>query len=194
MPQGRSIFSRRLPIALLVVSLPLACAVGVQPEVDDATDPGMAGTTAAPGGAGGSSAGASGTMPKAGTTATNAGGGAEPFGGTGSTGGKGNATSGAGGGGSSSGGAGGGATAGAGGSSSAGAGGSGGACACGATLMWKDNASMNWVTGDCMTVSGKTYRYTGTKAQTYAHGDCNPTKQEAWCTDVGNDYKFVACP
>ena len=54
--------------------------------------------------------------------------------------------------------------------------------------------SMSWTTGDCVTTAGTTYEYTGTKAQTYANSQCNPGKQEAWCTDSGNDYKFLVCP
>jgi hypothetical protein len=45
-----------------------------------------------------------------------------------------------------------------------------------------------------MKVGDATYKYTGTKAQTYANIQCNPTMQEPWCTDSGNDYKFMVCP
>jgi hypothetical protein len=194
MPHHRSAASGLVRLALLVATLPLACAVGVDPELYDDTEAPEAGTAGAPVGSGGSAANVAGTAPKAGTGSTSAGANANPFGGT-STGGKPNATSGAG---SGSGGGGsavnGGASAGGGGASSAGAGGGGGACGCSTTLMWADNTVMNWVNGDCLTVSGKTYLYTGTKAQTYANSQCNPSKQEAWCTDMGNDYKFMACP
>jgi hypothetical protein len=193
MPHHRSAASGLVRLALLLATLPLACAVGVDPELYDETETASeAGTAGAPVGAGGSAANMAGAAPKAGTGSTSAGASANPFGGT-NTGGKPNATSGAGGGGG--GGVSGGASTGGGGSSSAGAGGGGGgACGCGMTLMWADNTVMNWVSGDCLTVSGKTYLYTGTKAQTYANSQCNPTKQETWCTDMGNDYKFMACP
>ena len=82
------------------------------------------------------------------------------------------------------------------GGASAGSGGNGGGgsgCACPKTLTWADNTVLNWASGDCLDVSGTKYLYTGAKAQTYANGQCNPTKQEAWCTDSGNDYKFMAC-
>jgi hypothetical protein len=52
---------------------------------------------------------------------------------------------------------------------------------------------LNWSSGDCLDVAGTKYLYTGAKMQTYANAQCNPTKQEAWCTDSGNDYKFMAC-
>jgi hypothetical protein len=53
---------------------------------------------------------------------------------------------------------------------------------------------LSWATGDCLTTGGVTYLYIGMKAQTYANGQCNPAKQEPWCPDSSNDYKFMACP
>jgi hypothetical protein len=198
MLNGRPAFSRHLPLFVLVAAVPLACAVGVDPEIydDSATtpEPGTAGTLTS---TGGSNAGAPATPPKAGTSSTNAGTSNNPFGGSSGTGGKPSTTGGSAGstaggvgvGGASTGGAAGGSSGGA-----AGSGGSGGGCACTKTLTWTDNTVLNWVSGDCLSVSGKNYVYTGTKAQTYANAQCNPGKQEAWCTDMGNDYKFMACP
>jgi hypothetical protein len=117
------------------------------------------------------------------------------MGGKPATGGGGTSTAGAGGtsaGGTSAGGTG--AGGGAAGSNSSGAGGGGSGCGCAKTVIWADNTNVSWVSGDCVSVSGKNYLYTGTKAQTYALGDCNPTAQKTWCTDMGTDYKFMACP
>jgi hypothetical protein len=197
MPYGRpGLLKLTFAGALLIAALPTACAVGVEPDFDDAPNQGQAGSTAE----GGGGQGGSGVLPIAGTTPTSTGGKASnPFGGTSSTGGSGGAaTAGSGGaaggkGGGSSGGSG---TAGSGGAATGGGGGAGGGgagCACPKTLPWVDNMVLNWVSGDCLSVAGKNYLYTGTKAQTYANGACNPTKQEAWCTSVDGDYKFMAC-
>jgi hypothetical protein len=182
--------------ALLLTLMPSGCAVGVEPEFEDEPlssaggglggggNGGSAGKTNA---TGGSSAGTPSTPSTAGTTSVS-GSGSNPFGGS-SSGGKGGSGSGG-----TNGGAG---AAGSAGSSSAGAGGSGGTsggCSCAKTLAWMDDMVMNWATGDCVTTAGVTYRYVGMKAQTYANGDCNPAKQEPWCSDSGNDYKFMACP
>jgi hypothetical protein len=183
--------------ALLIAAFPAACAVGVEPGFDDEPNQGQAGSTAE----GGGGQGGSGVLPIAGTTTTSSGGKAtNPFGGTsssgGSTAGGGGAAGGGGKAGSSSGGAGTAGSAGSGGAATGGGGGAGGGgagCACPKTLTWVDNMVLNWVSGDCLTVAGKTYLYTGTKAQTYANGQCNPTKQEPWCTSVDGDYKFMAC-
>jgi hypothetical protein len=192
--------------ALVIAALPTACAVGVEPDFGDSTDPGDTGG----GGAGVSSGGTlplsgsttGGQAPKAGSPSTN-GGTSSPFGGSASTGGKGGSASGGGGGGgtggsstggtagSSRGGTGGSSTGGTGGSSAGGTG--GGTCACPKTLVWADNTNLSFVSGDCLDVAGKIYLYTGTKAQTWANKDCNPTMQLAWCTDVGADYKFALC-
>ena len=179
--------------ALLLAALPIAaCATGVEPELDDqpllSDDAGSGG---APAPQGGSSAGASTPPAKASSSAS--GSSASPFGGSAAAGGK--AGSNAGGAGASSGagsGSGGSAGGGSAGSSSAGAGGSG--CACAKTLTWMDNTVMSWAPGDCMTAGSATYVYIGTKPQTYANGQCNPAKQEPWCPDTSNDYKFMACP
>jgi hypothetical protein len=187
--------------ALLLALLPMACAVGVAPgvEADDSADEAGSST-------GGNSiipslGGASGTANKP----TTGGAVANAFGGTASTGGKAGsgssgsagAKAGAGGsggaGGTSTGGATTGGTSGGGGTSAGGSGGGGAGCACPKPLTWTDNTVLNWSSGDCLDVSGAKYLYTGTKAQTYANAQCNPTKQEAWCTDSGNDYKFMLC-
>lgn len=193
---------------LLVATVPLACAVGVKPEFDDSTgDPsggaGSAGSTAMAGHSSGGSlpfAGSTsgGTAAKAGAAGTSGGasgsGGASasPFGGTSSSGGKGG-----GGGGGAAGAAGGGAAGAAGASGAAGAAGAAGAgtgtCACPKKLTWADNTNLSWGPGACLVVGSKTYLYTGMKAQTWANKDCNPTMQLAWCSDVGADYKFMAC-
>ena len=185
---------------LLLAGLPLACAVGVSPEVEDSGGTGNDGGSSAAGtlSVSGSSNGNVAGKPATGGTSSGA------FGGTASTGGKGGSSAaGAGGAGSTSGAGGGGAggSAGAGGKggaggaggSSAGAGGGGAGCACPKTLIWADNTVLSWSSGDCLDVAGTKYLYTGTKMQTYANAQCNPTKQEAWCTDSGNDYKFMAC-
>lgn len=186
--------------ALLLVALPLgACATGVEPELEDqpllSDDAGSGGALASQGG---SSAGTASPAAKAGSSSVS-GSSANPFGGSASAGGSGKAGSNAGGssgaGASSGAGSSGGSKAGAGGnagSSSAGAGGDG--CACPKTLTWTDNTVMSWAPGDCVTAGTTTYLYIGTKAQTYANGQCNPSKQEPWCPDAGNDYKFMACP
>lgn len=190
--------------ALLIAALPSACATEVQQEFDDNGDP--SGPASGSGGAlVTSGSGGVVPMPKAGSsTGGNGGAGvSSPFGGSSGSGGK--ASAGAGGtdgeGGTDSGGSGGNATGGSGGASagsggaSAGSGGGGsGPCGCMKTLAWADNTVLNWATGDCLTVADKTYKYVGTKAQTWANKDCNPTMQLAWCTDSGNDYKFMACP
>jgi hypothetical protein len=189
--------------ALLIAALPSACATEVQQEFDENGDP--SGPSSGSGGALVTS-GSGGVipMPKAGSsTGGNGGSGVSPFGGTSSTGGK--ASAGTGGtdgeGGTDSGGSGGKATGGSGGASggsggaSGGTGGGGsGTCGCMKTLAWADNTVLNWATGDCLTVADKTFKYVGTKMQTWANKDCNPTMQLAWCTDSGNDYKFMACP
>jgi hypothetical protein len=190
--------------ALLLVVLPTACAVGVDPTFEDSgTDPeGTAGTSTAAGGTPGTS-GSGSVLPKAGTTGTAGSAVANPFGGSASAGTSsggsstaGTSAGGAGGAssaGSSSGGSAGAAGKGSGGSAGAGTGGSGSGCACPAPLTWKDNTVLAWKPGDCLDVSGAKYLYTGTKAQTYANGQCNPAKQEPWCADSGNDYKFMLC-
>jgi hypothetical protein len=186
-------------LAFALALFPTACAIGVTAPIEDEGGSGNeagneAGGSAALAGAGGVPGSAG--KPSSGGTAAN------PFGGTASTGGKaGSGSGGAGGtGGSAKGGAGGsggtgGVTGGSGGMGGAGSGGTGGGsgCACPKTLTWMDNTVLNWSSGDCLDVSGAKYQYIGTKAQTYANAQCNPTKQEAWCTDSGNDYKFMAC-
>ncbi|HEX2873786.1 MAG TPA: hypothetical protein VHP33_21165 [Polyangiaceae bacterium] len=188
--------------ALLLVVLPTACAVGVDPTFDGSgADPdGTAGTSTAAGGTLGTS-GSGSVLPKAGTTGTAGSAVVNPFGGSASAGTSSGGTSAAGtsAGGASSAGASSGGSAGAAGKggsagAGAGAGGSGtGGCACTKTLTWKDNTVLAWAAGDCVDVSGAKYLYTGTKAQTYANGQCNPAKQEAWCADSSNDYKFMLC-
>jgi hypothetical protein len=192
-----------LGAALLLTLLPSGCAVGVEPEFEDEplVHGGSAGKAAA---AGGSGAGMPSPPSNGGTTSVS-GSGANPFGGSASSGGKGGSGSGSGSGGTNGGagsagsgsagsGSAGSGSAGSSGTSAGGSGGASGGCACTKTLAWTDNMSLSWATGDCVTTGGVTYRYVGTKAQTYAHGDCNPAKQAAWCTDSGNDYKFMACP
>jgi hypothetical protein len=180
--------------ALVLTLMPSGCAVGVEPEFEDLPLSDAGSSSQAGGGNGGSAGkatggGGAGAPSTAGTTSTS-GSGANPFGGSAGSGGQ----AGQGGkGGSTSGGA----SGGAGKAGSAGAGGAGGTtggCSCAKTLAWMDDTVMNWATGDCVTSGGVTYRYVGTKAQTYANGDCNPAKQEPWCSDSGNDYKFMACP
>lgn len=181
--------------ALLLTLMPSGCAVGVEPAFED--EPTVHGGSANGGSAGKATAGGSGAgtpspPSSAGTTSTS-GSGANPFGGSAGSGGKGGAGSG----GTSGSSAGsGGSSAGSGGTSgsSAGSGGTSAGCACAKTLAWADNMNLSWASGDCVTTGGVTYLYTGTKAQTYANGDCNPAKQLAWCRDAGNDYKFMACP
>jgi hypothetical protein len=181
--------------ALLAAIASSACATGVEPELEDQpllSDEGASGGALAQGG---SSAGTASPPAKAGSSAAG-GSSANPFGGTASVGGKAGSTGGDAGAGTGAGGFGGGGKAGGGGgsagSSSAGAGGSG--CACAKTLTWTDNTVMSWGPGDCVTAGSATYVYIGTKAQTYANGQCNPAKQEPWCPDTSNDYKFMACP
>jgi hypothetical protein len=188
---------------LLLAGLPLACAVGVSPEFEDTGGTGNDGGSSAAGtlSVSGSSSGNVAGKPATGGTSSGA------FGGTASSGGKGGSSAAGSGGAGSTGGAGGGSaggsagaggkggaggTAGAGGSS-AGAGGAGAGCACPKTLTWADNTVLNWSSGDCLDVAGTKYLYIGTRMQTYANAQCNPTKQETWCTDSGNDYKFMAC-
>jgi hypothetical protein len=201
----------RLLRALLIAALPTACAVGVEPDMTDEGVPSDAGSTSG-GTGGGILVGVGGTAPNAGTASSSGGSVTNAFGGTSSGGGgksgsssggaagDGGSKSGSGGaggssaGGSSAGGssAGGGA-AGSGGSSGSGTGGGTGSCVCKQTHAWTDNTNISWVTGDCLTVGGKTYLYTGMKMQTWANKDCNPVMQLTWCTDSGNDYKFMAC-
>lgn len=190
--------------ALLLVALPTACAVGVDPSGEgDATPPdGMAGS-AGTGTSSGGTIGTAGTsaLPKAGTTGTAGSAVVNPFGGTASAGTSSGGSSSAG---TSSGGAGGssagsshGGSAGAAGKGSggsAGAGGSGsGGCACPTKKTWVDNTNLTIAPNDCVDVAGAVYLYTGVKTQTWANKDCNPTMQAAWCSDVGADYKFMLC-
>lgn len=201
--------SRQVPLALrhaLWFAALSACATGVQQDlVDDGSSSSggnnTGGTLMAAGEAGTSS-----VVPIAGSTSK--GGAGNPFGGSASTGGKSSAGSGgmagqggasAGSGGASAGSGGasagsGGASAGSGGASAGGGGGGSGSCGCGATKVWADNTNISFATNDCLTVGTATYKYVGTKAQTYANGQCNPSMQEPWCTDSGNDYKFMLCP
>jgi hypothetical protein len=179
--------------ALLLVALPItACATGVEPELDDqpllSDDAGSGGALASKGG---SSAGTSTPPAKAGSSSASSSS-ASPFGGSANAGGKAGSNAGGAGASSGAGSGSGGSAAGGGGSGSAGAGGNG--CACTKTLTWTDNTVMSWAPGDCVTAGSVTYVYIGTKAQTYANGQCNPTKQEPWCPDTSNDYKFMACP
>ena len=143
-------------------------------------------STAGSGSGGQSSAGAGGSGGKAGSNGGGAGGVA------GSTaGGSGGRTSGAG---TSGGGTSGAGTSGAGtsGAGTSGAGGTAtGGCACPMPKTWADDTSMNFGPGDCLDVKGAIYLYTGTKAQVWAHKDCNPTMQDTWCTSA--DYKFMLC-
>lgn len=201
---------------LLLIVAPLACARGVTP--DDTYEGGDDVANGAGSGGGGSGsvlpAGNAGTTTQTGGTPSTAGTGSNAFGGTATSGGKpsggaGGAGSGGAAGGSGGGGAGGtgaGGKAGAGGAAGAGgkggaggaggasgSGGAGGGCSCGATLAWKDDTNISWKTGDCLTVDTAKYVYVGMKMQTYANHSCNPTKQETWCTDSGNDYKFTLC-
>jgi hypothetical protein len=189
--------------ALLVSAVPSACANGVQQDFDEGEAPSAGGK----GSGGALVTGGSGSVvpppPKAGSSGTG-GAASNPFGGSASTGGK--ATGGAGGmsggGADNEGGSGGKATGGASGSATGGAsggsGGSGGSgsgpCACAKTLNWVDNTNITFSTGDCFKVGDATYEYVGTKTQTWANLDCNPTKQMAWCKDVGADYRFTLCP
>lgn len=189
--------------ALLLVALPTACAVGVDPTFEDGgTDPdGSAGTSTATGGTLGTS-GSGSVLPKAGTSSTGGGAVVNPFGGTASAGTSSGGTASAG---SASGGAGGASSAGTSSGGSAGAAGkgsggsagtggtAGGGCACPVKKTWADNTNLALVTNDCVDVAGAIYLYTGVKAQTWANKDCNPTMQAAWCSDVGADYKFMLC-
>ena len=190
--------------ALAILALPVACAVGVEPDATEGNPP----TTE--GGSGGMTSGGSpgvsgtGVLPQAGMTSTAGTPGA--FGGTTSTGGNasggsagstssagkpsGGSAGSAGSGGAGSGGAG------SGGSAGNGAGGSGtGSCDCKQkTVAWMDGTTTSFATGDCITADGKTFLYTGTKAQTWAHPDCHPGAQKmTWCTQMGSDYVFMAC-
>jgi hypothetical protein len=187
--------------ALLLVALPTACAVGVDPTFEgNGTDPGTAGTAGSSTGTGGTlgTSGSGSVLPKAGTTGTGGSAVANPFGGSASAG-----TSAGGGSTAGTGGAGGASSAGSGGSAgaagrgsggSAGAGGSGtGGCACPVKKVWMDNTNLSLVTNDCVDVAGALYLYTGAKPQTWANKDCNPTMQLAWCSDMGADYKFMLC-
>ncbi len=191
---------------LLLAGIPLACAVGVPPDTADEGGGDEGGsssagtlnvsgsvsmTMAGKGSNGGTTSGAFGgtasTAGKGGTSAAGAGGSGGAGGAAGAALSSHGGSGGAGGGTAGSGGAGGGAGAGTGGS------GGGAGCACPKTLTWADNTVLSWSSGDCLDVAGTKYLYTGTKMQTYANAQCNPTKQEAWCTDSGNDYKFMAC-
>lgn len=195
MPNRRyALFKLILGRAVLLGAMPTACAIGVEPDFGEVPLTQNGGSGGALGGPGGSGAGAG---AKAGATSTSGGSAANPFGGSASSGGKAGSSSGGGAGssaGGSSGAAGGGAGGASGSSGSAGSGGGAGGCGCTKTLTWTDNTVMNWTTGDCVTTGGKTYLYVGTKAQTYANAQCNPAKQEPWCPDMDNDYKFMACP
>jgi hypothetical protein len=186
---------------LCVACVPLACAVGVAPDVEDnGAAPDDAGSS--PGGT--LSIGGSAPVGTAGKTST---GGTNPsgaFGGSASTGGKagsasGGAAGGATGGAASGGKAGASSSGGAAGSSSssgaagAGAGGSGAGCTCPAPVTWMDDTVISIKPGDCVDVAGAKYLYTGAKVQTWANKQCNPAQQEAWCPDSSNDYKFMAC-
>ncbi len=182
--------------SLLLVVLPTACATGVEPEAEDGNA--SEGGSAAQAGSG--SLGGTGVIPSAGKPSTTGGSTSNAFGGSSSagmgaggsasTGGKGGA------GGSASTGGKGGAGGGTGGSGTGGGTGGGGpvGCACPTKKVWMDNTVLSWKTGDCLTVGAATYVYTGVIAQTYANGQCNPTKQEPWCADTSNDYKFMLCP
>jgi hypothetical protein len=222
MPHGRvSANKLRWCRALLLVTLPVGCATGVLPELDDTGTPSTGGNVAE-GGSGSSSGshsggmpGTSGTLPTAGTVSSSGGGGSSGSGGTNAGGGKagsssGGATAGSGGrgggggsggrGGSTAGGsAAGGSAAGgsaAGGSSGGASGGAGSGCTCGKTVAWVDDTNVSFVKGDCVTTGGKTYLYTGSKAQTFANGACNPAMQMTWCkasTEGGNDFNFMLC-
>jgi hypothetical protein len=203
MTHGPAARKHSLSRALLLLALPLACAVGVEPEATDGGDdepPASGGGGSDTGGkTGGGSPGSSGSgvIPKAGSNSS-AGGTSSPFGGTSSTGG----VSSAGSAGKASGG-----SAGSAGSAAAGASGSGGAsggsggsggspggvCACTKKIPWVDNTGITWVTGDCFTVGDKLFAYVGTKMQTWANGSCNPTKQDTWCPNMDTDYKFTPC-
>mgnify|MGYP001602640697 CR=1 FL=1 len=187
--------------ALLLVALPTACAVGVDPKFDDSgADPdGTAGTSTTAGGTL-STAGTT-ALPKAGTTSTGGSAVVNPFGGSASagtsTGGSssaGSANGGAGGAsaGNSSGGSAG--AAGKGGSAGAGAGAGGtggGGCACPVKKTWADNTNMTIAPNDCVDVDGAMYLYMGAKTQDWANKDCNPAMQLAWCP--GAEYKFMLC-
>jgi hypothetical protein len=205
--------------ALLILALPSACATEVTPDFGDPGDPSQPADTAGSSAGGApSTAGSTTVLPHAGTTTTSAGAATNPFGGTSSAGGSiagassaGTSNGGTSSGGASSGGAskGGSSAGGKGGSSSGGATGAGGSaagtggsatgggatsgCACPAPKTWADNTNLSFGPGDCVDVAGKVYLYTGTKAQTWANKDCNPTMQLAWCSDVGADYKFMLC-
>jgi len=181
-----------------------ACATGVQQDFVDDVSASSGGQNTGGALMAAGEAGTSTVIPSAGSTG--AGGAGNPFGGSASTGGKASAGSGgmAGQGGASAGSAGasagsGGANAGSGGANAGGGGGGGGgggsgSCGCLATKMWTDGANISFTTNDCLTVGTATYKYVGTKAQTYANIQCNPSMQETWCTDSGNDYKFMLCP
>jgi hypothetical protein len=195
--------------ALLIAALPMACATGVLPDLEEGTA-GTAGTEAeggssSSGSPNGGMPGTSGTFPIAGTTVTGGrgstggtpGGGGKAGSGSGGASGGASGGSGSGGrGGSGSGGRGGSGSGGRGGSTAGGSGGSGGGtggCTCAKTVAWVDNSNVSFSKGDCVTTAGKTYLYTGTKAQTYANGSCNPAMQMTWCKDTGNDYNFMLC-
>lgn len=193
---------------LLLVALPVACAVEVKPEFEDTGEGDQPADSAGTSAGGAPATAGTSSLPTAGTTVTSSGGKttANPFGGTSSSGSSsgGAASSGASSGGTSSGGKGG-----SGGASSGGKGGSGGAagsgagggsggsgsagCACPTKKTWADNTNLSFGPGDCLDVGGAIYLYTGAKAQTWANKDCNPTMQLAWCSDVGADYKFMLC-
>jgi hypothetical protein len=166
----------------------IACAVGVDQRLEDGDEPNAAGGTLSNGGTRAAS-------PQAGSASSGAGLSSNPFGGTATSGGASTGgQSGASAGGAKNGGGASGSAAGAGDSGADSGGSVNGTCACPTPLTWMDNTVLSWAPGDCLSVGATTYLYTGTKAQTYANGQCNPGKQEAWCTDSGNDYKFMVCP
>ena len=186
---------------LLLACLPLACAVGVAPEMEENGATGDDGGTAAGGALNVSGSGPSTTAGK-----TNTGGVPAAFGGTATTGGKagsspggvtGSSSAGSSSAGSVSGGVGGGSAGTGGGSAgtaSAGTAGSGAGCTCPAPVAWMDDTVVDVKPGSCVDVAGARYLYGGSKTQTWANKQCNPTQQEAWCADASNDYKFTACP
>lgn len=202
-PAHLATLKSKLGKCLLIVALPTACAVGTEPEGNQAQpDPGSAGSSGSGIDAAGTGtlAGTGNVIPNAGTgSGSGDGGKSSAFGGSSSTGGKAGSSS-AGAAGSSSGGKGGSSSGGAGGSSAgasaggnSGSGGGGAGCACLVKAPWMANMVQTIKPGDCVTVTDKTYLYTGVKTQTYANDQCNPTKQEAWCIDTSNDYNFKLC-
>jgi hypothetical protein len=74
------------------------------------------------------------------------------------------------------------------------AGDGGGTCVCITTRVWVDNTVVpgQVVTGDCFTVAGQTYAFTGSAMSTfYANQACNPAHPMSWCPS--NNFVFVAC-